>query len=345
MIRTYSTTNYKLNQSEDFVKKTKLAPWWVTGIIDAGGKFAITLDTKVCFCTLEITQKEPSIEILYYLQEYFKCGDIILDDKQYDKDYKTFRFIVINIVDLYNNILPHFDKYPLVTSKNLDFLDFKKVVLMCKEGLGLFNIHRRKILLIKNNMNSKRSFDQRWDFNNRLKTQRLNNEWLQAFINIRGFFYFCVIKFEACLSLPCLIITLKNDEINLIYNLVTFFGPYYLPININDIKAIKSSRTFKCMFFDNVRITKFVDEFEMLTSIMSDYKDWKRLIILRDKKVYNTARGLWVMWLTKNSMSMDNYKMSPRELNKMPFNNYHDKKYVIFYFDFSTGRPIFKKLD
>jgi hypothetical protein len=133
----------------------------VTGIIDAGGKFSITLESKVCFCIFEITQKELSVDILYILQKYFKCGEIILDDKQYDKNYKTYKFIVTKNEDLCNIILPHFDKYPLVTSKNLDYLDFKKVVLMCKEGLDLFNIHRRKIFFIKNNMNSKRSFDQR----------------------------------------------------------------------------------------------------------------------------------------------------------------------------------------
>jgi hypothetical protein len=82
---------------------------------------------------------------------------------------------VTNNEDLCNYILPHFDKYPLVTSKNLDFLDFKKVVLMHKDGLDLFNIYRREITFIKNNIN-KRSFEERYHFYEGLDIKNLDKQ-------------------------------------------------------------------------------------------------------------------------------------------------------------------------
>ena len=333
-----TTTNYKLNQSIDFVKEkeeTSIAPWWVTGITDAGGKFSIILESKKCFCVFKITQKELSRDVLYDIKNYFKCGEIVLDDQQFDKKDKTYKFIVTKIEDLCNIILPHFDKYPLITSKNLDFLDFRKVVLMCKDGLDLFNIHRRKIFFIINNMNSKRSFDQRWQFHDGLEIQRLNNEWVQAFIDIRGLFYFGVFKDKygphknefSCILIPSLIIRLKNNEIKLLCYLEKFLGLSYLNIDRYDIKTIKSYRTLKCIFPDYLEIIKFVDKNMMSTYNMTDYEDWKELMELAKKKTYNTSKGLLKMWIIKNSMYSDKIKISKNQINKMPF--YFNNKEVL----------------
>ena len=318
---------YSCNLSEDFLKDTKITPYWVTGITDGGGKFSITLKSKICYCSFEITQKkvDNTLYMLYFIQEYFNCGEIVLDSKQFDNKYNTYKFIVTNLEDLCNIILPHFDKYPLITSKHLDYLDFKKIVLMCKEGLNLININREKIFSIKNNMNSKRSFYERLDFNLSIKSQKLNNEWVQAFIDIRGLFHFYVSKIEinTCINIPFLILRLRNDEFKLIILLMEILGKASFPREIINIDILKSNRTFLCGFFNCFEIIKFVDKYEMFTYNNFDYYLWKKLINLNDKEAYNTWDDLSKMWGIKYLMYGDKIYLGGDYIKKMPF--YIDK--------------------
>jgi len=58
----------------------------------------------------------------------------------------------------------------------LDYFDFKKVAFMLKDGLHLKQENREIILSVKNNMNSKRSFEERWGFFEKIESIKLNNE-------------------------------------------------------------------------------------------------------------------------------------------------------------------------
>jgi hypothetical protein len=60
---------------------------------------------------------------------------------------------VTSLQDLTNVIIPHFDKYPLITQKLADFILFKKVIDLMnrKEHLTLEGIE--KILAIKASIN------------------------------------------------------------------------------------------------------------------------------------------------------------------------------------------------
>jgi hypothetical protein len=62
-------------------------------------------------------------------------------------------YLVQSIKDLTNVIIPHFDKYPLITQKRVDFLLFKMVVelMNAKEHLTIQGL--RKILGIRASIN------------------------------------------------------------------------------------------------------------------------------------------------------------------------------------------------
>jgi len=47
------------------------------------------------------------------------------------------KYVVTNVNDLFEKIIPHFDKYLLNTSKNLNYQDFKKWVNLMKEKNNL----------------------------------------------------------------------------------------------------------------------------------------------------------------------------------------------------------------
>jgi len=308
-ICTIKTINEILT-SRDFVKGgALLSPWWVTGIADAEGKFSIILHkSKKCSCTFIVTQKGHSVGILFDLQRYFKCGKVILDNRRYN----TYKFVVSKKEDLYNIIIPHFDKYPLVTSKNLDFLDFKKVLLMYEYNLHLINNNMEKIFFIKNNMNNKRPFDQRLHYHNCLKiTENLNNEWVQAFIDGSGLFKFSINKKKKSF-IPIFEIVQINCEGKVLERIKDFFGSGSLELkyDIYYKNGSKFSRYVNKYVLDQYySVIKFIDKYPMLTNKQLDFQDWKRLIELKHNKVYNTKKGLLKMQNIIKGMNKHRFKL------------------------------------
>ena len=62
----------------------------------------------------------PAFAILYKIKAYFGVGKI-----QIIKNRGHAVYVVNFIKDLCNVIIPHFDKYPLLTVKRINFLLFK----------------------------------------------------------------------------------------------------------------------------------------------------------------------------------------------------------------------------
>lgn len=113
--------------NRDFTKpriNENLNPHWVTGFIDGEGSFIIAIlastgsNKKKVSLRLSVTQKAHSVGILYELQSFFGCGLVIPSSKE------CLRFVVQRKEDIFTKIIPHFNKYPLVTSKELNFKTF-----------------------------------------------------------------------------------------------------------------------------------------------------------------------------------------------------------------------------
>lgn len=64
--------------------KLTLKTWWVTGIVDSEGNFSINynINTKKCTFSIKVTQNANSAVILYHLKEFFKVGNIYIDNKK-----------------------------------------------------------------------------------------------------------------------------------------------------------------------------------------------------------------------------------------------------------------------
>lgn len=133
-----------------------------------------------------MTQKGHSKGILLALQRYFGCGNIYIDNKKED----AYKFSVNRIDDIVNYVIPLIDKYSLRTSKNLDYQDFKKVALLMKDKQHLNPKVKEEIVLIKNNMNSLRSFEERWNYLKNSEPIKLCSEWIQAFVDGEGPFQY-----------------------------------------------------------------------------------------------------------------------------------------------------------
>jgi hypothetical protein len=74
----------------------------------------------VCF---QIVLHLKDIDILYKIQEYYGgVGNITIHKHRVN-------FIVNGHSDLINEIIPHFDAFPLITQKQADYLLFRRAVL------------------------------------------------------------------------------------------------------------------------------------------------------------------------------------------------------------------------
>jgi hypothetical protein len=82
--------------------------------------------------------------------KFFGCGKVNVRSNINRCD-----FYVQDFSKIYDNVIPHFDNYPLHNIKSLDFLDFKKAA-------ELFKLDGRKnseaIKIIISNMNSNRTY-------------------------------------------------------------------------------------------------------------------------------------------------------------------------------------------
>lgn len=90
-----------------------------------------------------ITLHKKDLVILQEIQSYFGVGSI----RNEAKDLVKFR--VESVKDIVNNIIPHFDKYPLITQKLADYLLFKDVVNMMVSKEHLTKEGLNKIVSIK----------------------------------------------------------------------------------------------------------------------------------------------------------------------------------------------------
>jgi hypothetical protein len=131
---------------------------WLRGFIEAEGCFQVIIqgnsDRKNISLNFSITQHTRDKILLKSLINYLGCG------RNYEsKNRNEAYYIITTFSDIIKNILPFFEKYPLIGCKKKDYMDFVKVAKLIESKNHLTNEGLEKILKIKSNMNTKRIFD------------------------------------------------------------------------------------------------------------------------------------------------------------------------------------------
>lgn len=110
------------------ILEKNLSPWQVTGLTDGeGGFYCSILKTSSTNGTdrlrvkleFKVVQKSHSEGVLFKLQNFFSCGTVVIDNRKTD----TKKYHVTSINEILNKIIPHFETYPCLTSKFLNFRD------------------------------------------------------------------------------------------------------------------------------------------------------------------------------------------------------------------------------
>jgi cytochrome c oxidase subunit 3 len=112
----------------------KLSPHWVTGFSDGESTFSLRITKNssrrvgwriIPIFAIELHKRD--IKLLEKIKDFFQVGVVSIRRTRNTAVYKVQSFN-----DLTNVIIPHFDKYPLLTKKQADFLLFKSVIMLLK---------------------------------------------------------------------------------------------------------------------------------------------------------------------------------------------------------------------
>lgn len=118
--------------------------WYITGFVDGEGCFSISFNKRAKMKTgieirpsFSIGQNKKSLCVLQEIHQYFGCGAI-----RFSKYDQTYKYEVRSIKDLKANVIPHFKKYPLKTSKSNDFIVFSKI---CNQISAMQHLNKDKL--------------------------------------------------------------------------------------------------------------------------------------------------------------------------------------------------------
>lgn len=130
-------------------------PWFVTGLTDAEGCFTLIARKSPRSNTgwkieanFIINLHKKDRQLLKRIQEFFRGIGRVSKERNGCCD-----FTVSSLDQIITGILPHFDKYQLITHKQGDYLLFRKAVLMMKQGEHLTSKGLKSIINIRASMN------------------------------------------------------------------------------------------------------------------------------------------------------------------------------------------------
>lgn len=161
------------NHNTDFIKlplkKGSLSEdGWLSGFIDSDGSFSVQ-HTKLengakkrkISCRLRIEQRmldtvtnESYLPVLYDISNFLNCSVLTRLQKSTNNEYYTLAASSRISLDI---ILQYFKRYPLYSSKYLDYKDWEKIVLLIFENKHYTDEGINQTELARNSMNRQRT--------------------------------------------------------------------------------------------------------------------------------------------------------------------------------------------
>ena|SRR3569832_735288 len=132
----------------------KLESQWVVGFVDGEGCFHVSINSHKEMSAgyqvlpeFTVVQHQKDVQVLHALKAYFGCGVI----RKNHGDRMAYRVRALQHLD--QIIVPFFEKHPLITKKRVDFIKFRRIILMIRSGEHLTKEGLEEIRTIKEQMN------------------------------------------------------------------------------------------------------------------------------------------------------------------------------------------------
>jgi hypothetical protein len=144
--RKFNTKNYSNNTSKSNNEKyTKEFLQWLVGFTDGDGSFSIVKSGNSYRLNFSLGQSFYNLRLLYWIKSNLGYGSVTKHNAQ-----KMAQLRITDRKVLNNIIFPIFDKYPLLTSKYFNYLNFKEAYNIL-ERKDLSTLEKNKLILeIKN---------------------------------------------------------------------------------------------------------------------------------------------------------------------------------------------------
>lgn len=99
---------------------------WLVGVTDGDGTFGFYYQNNKWSLIYKIAQSNYNLRMLHYIKKQLGVGSIT-------KDNNKGQFFIRDRKKLEKSLFPIFDKYPLLTSKQFDYLKLKKAFLILND--------------------------------------------------------------------------------------------------------------------------------------------------------------------------------------------------------------------
>lgn len=254
----------------------------MTGFVDAEGSFGIRAhvtetDYKVGL-QFKVSQNAPNRDVLQHLADYFGSGKVNIDKATTN----TLKFQVQDLPSIRDKVSSHFEKYPLVTSKSIDYNDWLKAIDILIEKKHFTPEGKSMILDLKEKMNNGRPREERWIFLNTVNDLRVPDpNWLAGFIDGEGSFQFELAEratrnTKYIHANPTLQIAQSNHDVAILEMIKEYFQSGYLKPKFDTsslLETTNSRYTSRFVTNEEEKIVQFIDKHPLLTVKQLDFQD------------------------------------------------------------------------
>jgi len=290
-------------------RKIVLSPWFISGFSDAEGSFVVTILKNPRYkigwnvqARFQIKLHEKDRALLLLIQNYF--DNIGYISKINDKS--TVEFRVSDITSLNNIIIPHFEKYTLITNKYKDFKIFKHIVSLMSENKHTTLEGLEEILEYRASLNWGLSKNLKESFPSIVPVKRVEiddkllsnlfSDWVAGFSGGESNFFITISGTKVWLRFS---IAQDSRDILLLKRLIEFFNCGY----VAQYKNRKVCEFIVTKIDDIItNIIPFFDKYKIEGSKYKDYVNFKEAAIIIKNKEHLT-NGLNKIIELKNSMN------------------------------------------
>lgn len=300
------------------MNNNKLDPNWVTGFTDAEGCFMIN------FTKRETNKMGWQIQPCFQIKLHSRDKKLLMKIKYFFNEIGSISFSNDNGVmyrvkkldDIINIIIPHFNKYSLITQKYGDFIIFKNIVELMNRGEHLNKEGLIKIINLKASLNKGLSNILKINFPNLIKIERskvnfptnINYNWIAGFISGDGCFFIDIHKSDTHktgyrVKLQISFTQHLRDEVlfnNIKRVLECGFIIKYLKRNIIDLRISNLEDVY-------YKMIPLFNEHKIIGIKLLDFQDFCLAAELINKKAHLTLEGLEEIRKIKLRMNKNRY--------------------------------------
>jgi len=287
----------------------QLNPWFITGFADAESTFNVLIqprsDSKTKWrvkAIFAIGLNKKDLAILENIKTCFGVGHIYLSDTKVYYRVEAFKDLQV--------IIDHFDKYPLVTAKKIDYALFKKSFNIIKLNEHLTEKGISELIEIKSTLNKGLSEKLKHNFSEIDLLERVEFKfegipspyWIAGFVSGDGSFNIKTTKTRTGKVQLRFAVHLHIREQEVIKGLALFF-------NFDTSKYIYYTETSVAIQIVNTSdilniIIPFFDKYKIKGAKELDYIDFKKVAEIVNSKSHLTEDGFNRILVIKDNMNL-----------------------------------------